>query len=231
MGKIATKMPKFCLNRIRPLARVRNSSPIQSNSQENSCDDEKKDVFVDVDRKDVSGGGDEKSKAVIGRKVMVVVDSSMEAKNALQWTLSHTLQNHDMLVLLHVIKPSKKEDQSNVSVKVPAFLTSMKNSCQVKRPEVQVEVRVVEGKDKGLAIVEAARAQSVDLLVVGQKKRFVSWRLMLMWAGNHRPPAGGVAEYCVQNATCMAIAVRRKSKKLGGYLITTKRQKDFWLLA
>ncbi|GFP87291.1 hypothetical protein PHJA_000872800 [Phtheirospermum japonicum] len=219
MGKIATKMPKFCLNRIRPQVRVRNSSPIQSNNQENSCDDEKKDV---------SGGGVEKSKAISGRKVMVVVDSSMEAKNALQWTLSHTLQNQDMLVLLHVIKPSKKGDQSNKSPKVPEFLTSIKNSCQVKRPEVQVEVRVVEGKEKGVAIVEAARAQSTALLVVGQKKRLVTWRLMVMWAG---APTGGVAEYCVQNATCMAIAVRRKSKKLGGYLITTKRQKDFWLLA
>lgn len=89
------------------------------------------------------------------------------------------------------------------------------------------------GKDKGPAIVEAAKKQEAALLVVGQKKRSVTWRLMLMWAG-HRGAAGGgggVAEYCVQNATCMAIAVRRKSKKLGGYLITTKRQKDFWLLA
>ncbi|KAL3636189.1 hypothetical protein CASFOL_020736 [Castilleja foliolosa] len=224
MGRIASKMPKFCLNRIRPQARVRNSSPIQSNNHENPCD-EKKDVFVDIDRKDVSG---EKMKANSGRKVVVVVDSSMEAKDALQWTLSHTLQNQDILVLLHVIKPSKKDDQSNVNPKVPEILASMKKSCQVKRPEVQVEMVVVEGKDKGFAIVEAARAQSAALLVVGQNKRFITWRLMVMWAGSL---AAGVAEYCVQNATCMAIAVRRKSKRLGGYLITTKRQKDFWLLA
>lgn len=94
-------------------------------------------------------------------------------------------------------------------------------------------MEVIGGKDKGPAIVEAAKKQEAALLVVGQKKRSVTWRLMLMWAG-HRGAAGGgggVAEYCVQNATCMAIAVRRKSKKLGGYLITTKRQKDFWLLA
>lgn len=86
------------------------------------------------------------------------------------------------------------------------------------------------GKDKGPAIVEEAKKQEVALLVLGQKKRSVTWRLVMMWAGN-RIGSGGVVEYCIQNAGCMAVAVRRKSKKLGGYLITTKRHKDFWLLA
>lgn len=88
---------------------------------------------------------------------------------------------------------------------------------------------VAEGKEKGPRIVEEARKQGVAMLVLGQKKRSTTWRLLMMWAGNR--VAGGVVEYCIQNATCMAIAVRRKSKKLGGYLITTKRHKDFWLLA
>ncbi|KAK6116412.1 hypothetical protein DH2020_049874 [Rehmannia glutinosa] len=200
----------------------------QKNSTTINGDQEKKDDFAL--EKDDSGGGVNKPAAISGRKVMIVVDSSMEAKNALQWALSHTVQNQDVLVLLHVIKPSKQGDQSKVTPKVPEFLTCMKSSCQVKRPEVNVEVVVVEGKDKGPAIVAAAKTQAAALLVVGQKKRSVTWRLMLMWAGN-RAPAGGVAEYCVQNASCMAIAVRRKNKRLGGYLITTKRQKDFWLLA
>jgi hypothetical protein len=39
------------------------------------------------------------------------------------------------------------------------------------------------------------------------------------------------ADYCVQHAACMALAVRRKSRRGGGYLITTRRQRDFWLLA
>lgn len=95
---------------------------------------------------------------------------------------------------------------------------------------MSVEVEVVEGKEKGAAIVEAARRLEAALLVVGQKKRSVTWRLMMTWAGG-RAAAAGVAEYCVQNASCMALAVRKKSKKVGGYLITTKRQKDFWLLA
>jgi nucleotide-binding universal stress UspA family protein len=94
---------------------------------------------------------------------------------------------------------------------------------------VQIEVAVVEGKEKGPTIVEEARRQGASMLVLGQKKRSTTWRLLMMWAGNR--VTGGVVEYCIQNADCMAIAVRRKSKKLGGYLITTKRQKDFWLLA
>lgn len=89
---------------------------------------------------------------------------------------------------------------------------------------------VAEGKEKGRVIVEEAKKQGVGLLVIGQKKRSTTWRLLMMWAG-HSKVGCGVVEYCIQNASCMAIAVRRKSKKSGGYLITTKRHKDFWLLA
>ncbi|XP_042047915.1 uncharacterized protein LOC121793960 [Salvia splendens] len=216
MVKIGTKLPNFCLNRIRPLARVR--------SPPNNA------TFADQEKKDTC-----EKPAANGRKIMIVVDPSAVAKNAVQWTLSQAVQNQDLVVLLYVIKPSKQGDGDvKNDSRIPAFLTSMKSMCQVKRPEVRVEVEVVEGKEKGPAIVEAARRQEAALLVVGQKKRSVTWRLMLTWAGGRVAAAaagGGVAEYCVQNASCMALAVRRKSKKVGGYLITTKRQKDFWLLA
>ena len=42
-----------------------------------------------------------------GKRVMVVVESRVEAKGALQWALSHTIQRQDTVVLLHVAKPSK----------------------------------------------------------------------------------------------------------------------------
>ncbi|KAG6533749.1 hypothetical protein ZIOFF_007624 [Zingiber officinale] len=98
------------------------------------------------------------------------------------------------------------------------------NVCQVV-----VEVSVVEATERGAAILEEARKQGASLLVMGQKKRSFTWRLVMLWAGNKI--SGSVADYCVQNATCMAVAVRRKSRRGGGYLITTKRHKDFWLLA
>lgn len=102
-----------------------------------------------------------------------------------------------------------------------------------------MEVTVAQGKEKGPIIVNEAKKHDVALLILGQKKRSMTWRLIMMWASNRVVAGGGsggnggggVVEYCIQNASCMAIAVRRKSKKLGGYLITTKRQKDFWLLA
>lgn len=35
-------------------------------------------------------------------KIMVAVDSSLEAKGALEWALSHTAQTHDTILLLHL---------------------------------------------------------------------------------------------------------------------------------
>lgn len=42
-----------------------------------------------------------------GNRVMVVVDSRVDGKAALQWALSHTLQTQDTLLLLYVAKPPK----------------------------------------------------------------------------------------------------------------------------
>lgn len=106
MGKRGTRLPGFCLNRIRPHARVR-SPPIQAkldtnanetdNKTENSCSacEEKSDDGV-------------KPESVIGRKIMIVVDSSLEAKGAVQWALTHTVQNQDIIILLHVMKALKQ---------------------------------------------------------------------------------------------------------------------------
>ncbi|XP_008243809.1 PREDICTED: uncharacterized protein LOC103342029 isoform X1 [Prunus mume] len=239
MGKIGTKLPGFCLNRIRPHVRVR-SPTIQSKA------DAASDVTKNnADKKAENSGnvGEEKAggNGAIARKIMIVVDSSLEAKGALQWALSHTVQSQDKLVLLHVTKPSSskqaagEEPSKDVAPRAYQLVHSLRNMCQLKRPEVQIEVAVVvEGnKEKGPTILEEARKQEVALLVLGQKKRSTTWRLLMMWAGNRVGGGGGgsVVEYCIQNASCMAVAVRRKSKKVGGYLITTKRQKDFWLLA
>ncbi|KAA0034480.1 hypothetical protein IC582_022988 [Cucumis melo] len=235
MGKTGAKLPSFCLNRIRPHVRV----PIQSkpdyvsaktgpNKKIDDCSDEKNDhIGVDQSNKGVMG---------IGRKIMIVVDSTIEAEGALHWALSHTVQIQDNILLLHVTKPSSKGEGPNKETAPRAYelVHSMRTLCQLKRPEVETEVVVVEGgKEKGAVIVEEARKRGVSLLVLGQKKRSTTWRLLMVWAGQRwgGGSSGGVVEYCIQNASCMAIAVRRKSKKLGGYLITTKRQKDFWLLA
>ncbi|CAN4122031.1 unnamed protein product [Withania somnifera] len=213
MGR--TRMPSFCLNRIRPHVQIR-SPPIQSKNNTNINEDKNDPSLAmpaPVPEDQFSGDDVAKQTLVIGRKIMIFVDSSLEAKNALQWALTHSVQSHDLLVLLYVTKPSTsaKQDEDSkkeINPRIFEFLASMKNTCKLKRPEV-----------------------------VRPKKRSMTWRLIMMWAGSRVVGGGGgsgggrVVEYCIQNASCMAIAVRRKSKKLGGYLITTKRQKDFWLLA
>lgn len=230
MGRIEATMPSFCLSKMRPILRVRSPTLSlkkcsSSNSSSNKKDYDEKSHFCSVDNEKISG--------YTGRKIMVVIDSSVESKNALYWALTHTVQSQDLVILLYVNKCSHSGDHcvKEISPRVSEFLSCMKIICQQRRPEVHIMISVTEGKEKGPLILEAAKKQGVALLVLGQKKRAaVTWRLLMMWAGQ-RAAGGGVVEYCIQNAGCMAVAVRRKSKKLGGYLITTKRQKDFWLLA
>ncbi|KEH32049.1 putative rossmann-like alpha/beta/alpha sandwich protein [Medicago truncatula] len=166
-----------------------------------------------------------------GNKVMVVVDSSFEAKGALDWALSHTIQSQDTVVLVHVARPLREGDESDVKFNLKAYqlLLDMKSMCEMKKLGVLVNIVLLEGDEKGAAIVQEAKQQRVSLLVVGQRKRSLLWCLMRKWT--RKRTKSGVAEYCIQNSPCMTIAVRRKNKKLGGYLITTKRHKNFWLLA
>lgn len=111
MAKTAPKLPSFCLNRIRPHVRVR-SPPLQAKKLDTNLtkqDDQKTDQCTSKDVKDEKNENGAKPKLVFSRKIMVVVDSSIEAKGALQWTLSHTTQNQDKLILLHVTKQSSKQ--------------------------------------------------------------------------------------------------------------------------
>ncbi|PWA86180.1 Rossmann-like alpha/beta/alpha sandwich fold [Artemisia annua] len=241
MVKNGSKIPSFCLAKIRPHVRVRSPSmQLKGNVDSSTKIDEQKteDSSRSCNEKETKSEDVTKVEAqvkIIARKVMIVVDSSVEAKNALLWALTHTVQSNDILVLLYFKKIASKQGSDltkEKATKVPSFLCSMKNMSQMKRSDVQVEISIAEGKEKGTTIVEEAKKQEVTMLVMGQKKQPITWRLLLTWAG--RPMGtngGGVVDYCVQNATCMAVAVRRKSKRVGGYLITTKRQKDFWLLA
>lgn len=183
------------------------------------------------------------------RKVMVVVDSTREAKRALLWVLSHALLKHDRLILLHVapLPPGspKKGIESPISSKRHLnpkdsnFLNSLKALCIQRRPEVEVEVMIVGGfKDKGPTILQQAKKRSVSLLVLGQPKPPILCKLRAIlsekrWTtrSHDSPAAAAVVEYCIQNSECLTVAVRRKSRRMGGYLISTKRQKNFWLLA
>lgn len=51
-----------------------------------------------------------------GNRVMVVVDWSVEAKEALEWTLSHAVQKNDTIVLVHVLKSLKLQRESFIGL-------------------------------------------------------------------------------------------------------------------
>nr|CAB3461392.1 unnamed protein product [Digitaria exilis] len=46
-----------------------------------------------------------------------------------------------------------------------------------------------------------------------------------------RSSSEAFVEECINRAECLTLAVRRQSKGVGGYLISTRWQKNFWLLA
>ncbi|KAI3915334.1 hypothetical protein MKX01_035593 [Papaver californicum] len=241
MGRTSSsRFQVSCFNssstRIRIRSKPIQSKPIKSSSSNFIKKDELMMMINNSKNKDQFGIEQRKSKFVIGRRIMVVVDLSYEVASAIQWTLTHTVQSQDTLVLLHVAKPksskqSKGPEVTAMSARAYELLLTIKNLCHSERPEVQVEVEVVEAaKQNGPAIVQEAKKQGVSLLILGQRKRTITWRLLQLWR-RKRSSSSEVVEYCIENANCMAIGVRRKSKKLGGYLITTQHQKDFWILA
>ncbi|XP_051185431.1 uncharacterized protein [Lolium perenne] len=212
----ARSLPSFCLHRIRSGRTAAAPPPICSKDE--NGDDAK------AEEKEKGCGA-----VAIGRKVMVVADGGGdEARTALQWALSHSVRPSDTVVLLDVVRSTGK-NRDDLRGYQP--LEAMRSICQAKRPEVRIELSLVEGKERGPTIVEAARKQGVSLLVMGQKKRSMTWRLLSMWMAGGKGTGGNTVEYCVQHATCMALGIRRKSRRGGGYLITTRRQRDFWLLA
>ncbi|KAG2300302.1 hypothetical protein Bca52824_036774 [Brassica carinata] len=194
-----------------------------------------------------NGGGKEKKEAIVaveavkeeetegGNRVMVVVDKALASTGALEWAITHTLQPQDTLFLLYFAQPFTRGKGKNRKreVKTDELVHTLKKLSQTKRPGIEVEIRRLEGKDKdkGAKIVEEAKKQQVSLLVVGQEKKPPVWRLLKRWAWKRRRGHAGVLKYCLENASCMTIAVKPKKRKHGGYLITTKRHRNFWLLA
>ncbi|WVZ59783.1 hypothetical protein U9M48_009882 [Paspalum notatum var. saurae] len=173
-----------------------------------------------------------------GRRVMVVADGRAEAAGALQWALSQAVRSNDTLVLLAVVKPPPLAAQLQVSescvnmlgTKSQQHLAALRTVCESTRPEVKVETCAVEAEDRAPAVVEAARRHGASLLVLGQRRRraAVARWLQALWRRRRRG-AGSTVEYCIEHAPCVALAVRRRSS--GGYLVSSKRHKDFWLLA
>ncbi|KAL6893491.1 hypothetical protein ACP4OV_007589 [Aristida adscensionis] len=183
-----------------------------------------------------------------GRRVMVVADGRRraEAADALQWALAQAVRSNDTVVLLAVVKPAAG-DAGDSCVKISRtrcyqHLDAMRKLCESTRPEVKVETCAVQAEERAPAVVEAARQHGVSLLVLAQRRRRAVTRWLLLqtlwlrrWGRRRRQRGGGggstttTVEYCIEHAPCVALGVRRRSS--GGYLLSSKRHKDFWLLA
>lgn len=178
-----------------------------------------------------------------GRRVMVLADGRAEAAGALQWALSQAVRSNDTVVLLAVAKPVARDAVSDSCVKMlgtksQQHLAALRTVCESTRPEVKVETCAVEAEERAPAVVDAARRHGASLLVLGQRPRrhaVARWLQAVLWrrrrsrGSSSATGGGGMVEYCIEHAPCVALAVRRRSS--GGYLVSSKHHRDFWLLA
>lgn len=103
MGRSHSRSPKLSLSRSVGRVRVRVCSPsLQRKRASNSIKTDQKVEFLGDGEEIDYGGSYEEENGGTGNKVMVVVDSSLDAKGALEWALSHTVQNHDTILLLYI---------------------------------------------------------------------------------------------------------------------------------
>ncbi|OVA10296.1 UspA [Macleaya cordata] len=172
------------------------------------------------------GGG-----VVVSRKrVMVVVDQSARARHAVMWALTHVTNKGDLLTLLHIIPPPSHDytttSTPNSSSCSPYLANSLGSLCKACKPEVEVEALVIQGP-KIATVMSQVKKLEVSVLVLAQKKS--SPPLISCFCGSSRGEE--FVEYCINNAECLTLGVRKQSKGMGGYLISTRWQKNFWLLA
>ncbi|XP_062179371.1 uncharacterized protein LOC133883975 [Phragmites australis] len=167
------------------------------------------------------GGGFCRTEEVAaGRKrVMVVVDQSSGTKHAMMWALTHVANKGDFLTLLHVLPPSGSRGGEDAS----ALANSLGSLCKACKPEVEVEALVIQGPKLSTVLSQVKKLEA-SVLVLSQRKPSPFCCFM-------RSSGEELVEECVNRADCLTLAVRRQSKGVGGYLISTRWQKNFWLLA
>lgn len=164
------------------------------------------------------------------KRVMVVVDHTSHSKHAMMWALTHLANKGDLLTLLHIIPPSHKGSSGRTSgsgtdSSSPYLASSLGSLCKASRPEVEVEALVIQGPKLGTVMSQVKKLEA-SVLVLGQKRPST---LISCLCGTSS--SEDFVQQCISNAECLTVGVRKQSQGMSGYLITTRRQKDFWLLA
>uniref|UniRef100_A0A0E0JRP5 UspA domain-containing protein n=1 Tax=Oryza punctata TaxID=4537 RepID=A0A0E0JRP5_ORYPU len=160
--------------------------------------------------------------AVAGRKrVMVVVDDTSGAKHAMMWALTHVANKGDFLTLLHVLPYTSGRGEET-----PSLANSLGTLCKACRPEVEVEALVIQGPKLATVLSQVKKLEASVLVLSQSKPSHFCWLSCIL-----RSSSEEFVEQCINQAECLTLAVRKQSKGVGGYLISTRWQKNFWLLA
>ncbi|XP_058088334.1 uncharacterized protein LOC131235207 [Magnolia sinica] len=161
---------------------------------------------------------------VLRKRVIVVVDQSTRAKHAMMWALTHVANKGDVLTLLEIIPPHKAHRKPHFSdSSTPHLANSLGSLCKACKPEVEVEALVIQGPRLATVISQVKKLEA-SVLVLGQKKPS---SFNCLGRGRNEE----FVEQCINNADCLTLGVRKQSRGVGGYLISTRWQKNFWLLA
>ncbi|KAM0916390.1 hypothetical protein ACQ4PT_010207 [Festuca glaucescens] len=165
------------------------------------------------------GGG--KAEAAGRKRVMVVVDDSSGAKHAMMWALTHVANRGDFLTLLHVLPHCGGNDDM-----APSLANSLGTLCKACRPEVEIEALVIQGPKLATVLSQVKKLEASVLVLSQTKPSTFCWLSCLV-----RSSSEEFVEQCISQAECLTLAVRKQSKGVGGYLVSTRWQKNFWLLA
>ncbi|KAJ8490722.1 hypothetical protein OPV22_012443 [Ensete ventricosum] len=170
-----------------------------------------------------SGGGG----MVAKKRVIVVIDSSARAKHAMMWALTHVANKGDLLTLLHVVPPDHHHHHHHLRGGGDDDVTNLADSlatlCKACEPEVEVEALIIQGA-KLATVLSQVKKLEASVLVLSQGKPSPFCCLL-------RSSSEEFVEQCISKADCLTLAVRKQSRGVGGYLISTRWQKNFWLLA
>ncbi|CAO2196769.1 unnamed protein product [Urochloa humidicola] len=171
------------------------------------------------------GGGNgygAKQQGEVRKRVMVVVDESSGAKHAMMWALTHVANKGDFLTLLHVLPHSGSGRGEEAS----SLANSLGTLCKASRPEVEVEALVIQGPKLATVLSQVKKLEASVLVLSQCRPSPYCWLGCLL-----RSSSEEFVEQCINQAECLTLAVRKQSKGVGGYLISTRWQKNFWLLA
>ena len=140
------------------------------------------------------------------RKILCPIDFSDFSRAALEMAAALARESDAELILLHAADtPMSYVDDDGTETEESEALQEIQkrlDQAPVPGPTPRLRRLLVEG-DPGAAIVDVARDERVDLIVISTHGRS-GWSRLLM---------GSTAEYVVRNADCPVLSLRSSEEK------------------